>query len=140
MRRNEGHTRKRLKPCDLFNNFPLRQPREYKEKGIDFQLQAPLYVATKMSKIRSASLTAPSPKTYAAAGLKAIGYGAMEGFNDLILTWFFFCRKTEFKDFVRTVTVATKIKIYMCFMLLSPWDAFPLAEARSTPYWIHDIM
>mmetsp|Transcript_16135 Transcript_16135/g.44961 ORF Transcript_16135/g.44961 Transcript_16135/m.44961 type:complete len:336 (+) Transcript_16135:162-1169(+) len=47
---------------------------EYAGKGIDFQLQAPLYVATKMAKIRRASLTAPSSATYAKAGLKQLGY------------------------------------------------------------------
>ena len=35
---------------------------EYAHKGIHVQLQAPLYVATKMSKIRRASLTVPSAK------------------------------------------------------------------------------
>ena len=35
---------------------------EYKSKGIDVQLQAPFYVSTKMSKIRHASLTVPTPR------------------------------------------------------------------------------
>jgi len=47
---------------------------EYKDKGIDFQLQAPLYVATKMAKIRKSSLTVPSPETYARSALRQIGY------------------------------------------------------------------
>jgi 17beta-estradiol 17-dehydrogenase / very-long-chain 3-oxoacyl-CoA reductase len=38
------------------------------------ELQVPLYVATKLAKIRKASLTVPSPETYAAAGLKWVGY------------------------------------------------------------------
>ncbi|KAL3682821.1 hypothetical protein R1sor_000843 [Riccia sorocarpa] len=47
---------------------------EYKHSGIDVQCQVPLYVATKMSKIRKASLAVPSANTYARAALKSIGY------------------------------------------------------------------
>ena len=36
-------------------------------------LQAPFYVATKMSKIRHARLDAPSPKAWVAAGMRQIG-------------------------------------------------------------------
>jgi 17beta-estradiol 17-dehydrogenase / very-long-chain 3-oxoacyl-CoA reductase len=39
-------------------------------------LQAPLYVATKLSKIRRTSLTCPSPSAYARSALGAIGYEA----------------------------------------------------------------
>mmetsp|Transcript_13783 Transcript_13783/g.41618 ORF Transcript_13783/g.41618 Transcript_13783/m.41618 type:complete len:327 (-) Transcript_13783:525-1505(-) len=38
--------------------------------------QAPFYVATKMSKIRTPRLDAPSPAVWAAAGLKQVGYGS----------------------------------------------------------------
>ncbi len=38
------------------------------------EIQVPLYVATKMAKIRKASLAVPSPDTYATAGLKWVGY------------------------------------------------------------------
>lgn len=41
---------------------------EYADKGVHVQLQAPLYVATKMSKIRRASLTVPSPKAVRSRG------------------------------------------------------------------------
>ena len=37
-------------------------------------LSAALFVVSKMSKIRRASVTVPTPKAYARAGLKAIGY------------------------------------------------------------------
>ncbi|KAK1683888.1 hypothetical protein QYE76_044736 [Lolium multiflorum] len=47
---------------------------EYKNKGIDVQCQAPMYVATKMASIRKASLFAPSPETYAHAAVRYIGY------------------------------------------------------------------
>ncbi|KAL2630475.1 hypothetical protein R1flu_015161 [Riccia fluitans] len=47
---------------------------EYKHSGIDVQCQVPLYVATKMSKIRRASLAVPSANTYARASLKSIGF------------------------------------------------------------------
>lgn len=39
-----------------------------------WNFQVPLYVATKMAKIRKASLAVPSPDTYATAGLKWVGY------------------------------------------------------------------
>ncbi|CAM9382900.1 unnamed protein product [Ectocarpus sp. 6 AP-2014] len=50
---------------------------EMAAKGIHVQCQVPLLVATKLAKIRRASLTAPSPATYAKAGVGAIGYGAV---------------------------------------------------------------
>ncbi|CAI5463203.1 unnamed protein product [Closterium sp. Yama58-4] len=46
---------------------------EYASKGIDVQVQAPLFVATKMSKIRHASLTCPSPDLYAKHGANWVG-------------------------------------------------------------------
>lgn len=48
---------------------------EYRNKGIVFQDQAPLYVATKMSKIRRASLTAPDPTTWVKGAINEIGNG-----------------------------------------------------------------
>ncbi|CAM9740926.1 unnamed protein product [Hapterophycus canaliculatus] len=50
---------------------------EMAAKGIHVQCQVPLMVATKLAKIRKASLTAPSPATYAKAGVGAIGYEAV---------------------------------------------------------------
>jgi len=47
---------------------------ECKPRGVDVQLQAPLFVATKMAKIRKGSLTAPAPAVYARWGTGAIGY------------------------------------------------------------------
>jgi len=47
---------------------------EYKSQGIDVQVQNPLYVTSKLSKIRKASLMVPSPSTYARVGVNAIGY------------------------------------------------------------------
>ena len=47
---------------------------EYKNKGISVQTQNPLFVQTKLAKIRVSSLTVPSPSSYAKAGVKAIGY------------------------------------------------------------------
>eukprot|EP00475_Leptophrys_vorax_P024263 TRINITY_DN33449_c0_g1_i1.p1 TRINITY_DN33449_c0_g1~~TRINITY_DN33449_c0_g1_i1.p1 ORF type:complete len:330 (+),score=24.19 TRINITY_DN33449_c0_g1_i1:108-1097(+) len=46
---------------------------EYAAKGIDVQVQAPLFVATKMSKIRKATLTCPSADLYAKCGANWIG-------------------------------------------------------------------
>ena len=42
--------------------------------GVRVQNQAPLFVATKMSKIRRASLAAPSPQQWARAAVRQIGY------------------------------------------------------------------
>eukprot|EP01029_Cantina_marsupialis_P027778 TRINITY_DN773988_c0_g1_i1.p1 TRINITY_DN773988_c0_g1~~TRINITY_DN773988_c0_g1_i1.p1 ORF type:complete len:312 (+),score=89.50 TRINITY_DN773988_c0_g1_i1:14-949(+) len=44
----------------------------YKKNGIFFQCQVPYFVASKMSKIRRASLTIPSPTTFAKQCVKAL--------------------------------------------------------------------
>eukprot|EP01059_Diplonema_ambulator_P026197 TRINITY_DN4341_c0_g1_i1.p1 TRINITY_DN4341_c0_g1~~TRINITY_DN4341_c0_g1_i1.p1 ORF type:complete len:307 (+),score=136.66 TRINITY_DN4341_c0_g1_i1:356-1276(+) len=50
---------------------------EYASKGIHFQAQVPLFVTTKLAKLRHATITTPTPETYAAAACKAIGYEAV---------------------------------------------------------------
>ncbi|KAK9822366.1 hypothetical protein WJX81_002026 [Elliptochloris bilobata] len=47
---------------------------EYRGAGITVQNQAPGFVATKLSKIRKASMEVPSPDTWAAAAVRHIGY------------------------------------------------------------------
>ncbi|CAH1412927.1 unnamed protein product [Lactuca virosa] len=47
---------------------------EYKNSGIDVQCQVPLYVATKMSSRRRASLFVASTDAYAQAAIRFIGY------------------------------------------------------------------
>lgn len=47
---------------------------EYASFGIDVQVQNPLYVTSKLSKIRKASLTVPSPAAYARVSANAIGF------------------------------------------------------------------
>lgn len=47
---------------------------EYRASGIDVQVQPPYFVATKMSKIRYASLTVPSPKAWVQAAMRHVGY------------------------------------------------------------------
>ena len=47
---------------------------EYAGKGIFFQCQSPLWVTTKLAKIRRSSLTVPTPKTYAKAAVATIGH------------------------------------------------------------------
>lgn len=49
---------------------------ELKPKGIDVQVQTPLFVTTKMAKIRKTSLTVPSPEAYVKTAVKQIGYDA----------------------------------------------------------------
>ena len=46
---------------------------EYADRGVRVQCVTPLYVATKMSRIRRPSLFAPSPSAYAAAMLRILG-------------------------------------------------------------------
>lgn len=47
---------------------------ELKPKGIDVQVQTPLFVTTKLAKIKRSSWSVPSPETYAKAAVGAIGY------------------------------------------------------------------
>jgi 17beta-estradiol 17-dehydrogenase / very-long-chain 3-oxoacyl-CoA reductase len=47
---------------------------EYAAKGVHIQCQSPLYVTSKLSKIRKSSLVVPSPEGYAKVAVKAIGY------------------------------------------------------------------
>jgi 17beta-estradiol 17-dehydrogenase / very-long-chain 3-oxoacyl-CoA reductase len=47
---------------------------ELKSKGVHVQCQVPLFVATKLAKIRHASLMTASPSGYARAAVAAIGY------------------------------------------------------------------
>lgn len=47
---------------------------EYSKKGIHVQAQAPAFVVSKLSKIRKAAFDKPTPKVYAKAAIKAIGY------------------------------------------------------------------
>ncbi|KAH8095338.1 3-oxo-behenoyl-CoA reductase [Aureococcus anophagefferens] len=49
---------------------------ELAREGVAVQVQTPLWVTTKLAKIRKATLTVPSPATYAKAAVAAIGYGA----------------------------------------------------------------
>mmetsp|Transcript_9744 Transcript_9744/g.34266 ORF Transcript_9744/g.34266 Transcript_9744/m.34266 type:complete len:161 (-) Transcript_9744:156-638(-) len=46
---------------------------ELAPRGIHVQVQTPLWVTTKLAKIRRTSLSVPSPKTYACAAVDAIG-------------------------------------------------------------------
>ena len=47
---------------------------EYGPKGIHFQAQVPLFVATKLAKVRNASITTPSPANFAKSSVAAFGY------------------------------------------------------------------
>ena len=62
---------------------------EYAAKGVDFQCQVPMFVTTKLAKIKHASLTVPSEKQYAYAAVKAIGYEPLISpyWSHAILIW-----------------------------------------------------
>jgi 17beta-estradiol 17-dehydrogenase / very-long-chain 3-oxoacyl-CoA reductase len=47
---------------------------EYRPSGIHVQCQVPMFVATKLAKIRKSSLFVPLPDAYARAAVSAIGY------------------------------------------------------------------
>ncbi|XP_062110535.1 very-long-chain 3-oxoacyl-CoA reductase 1-like [Humulus lupulus] len=47
---------------------------EYKHSGIDIQCQIPVFVATKMTKLKSTSILIASPETYSKASVRSIGY------------------------------------------------------------------
>ncbi|CAE7663258.1 KCR1 [Symbiodinium sp. CCMP2592] len=47
---------------------------ELAPKGIDVQAQTPLFVTTKMAKIRKASMTVPTPEDYVKCAARQIGY------------------------------------------------------------------
>ncbi|KAM6589492.1 hypothetical protein CsatA_012097 [Cannabis sativa] len=47
---------------------------EYKHSGIDIQCQIPVFVATKMTKLKESSIFIASPETYSKASVRSIGY------------------------------------------------------------------
>ncbi|KAF8018525.1 hypothetical protein BT93_H3413 [Corymbia citriodora subsp. variegata] len=47
---------------------------EYKEQGIDIQCQVPLFIATKMTMLRSRPMLVPSAKMFSRASVRWIGY------------------------------------------------------------------
>jgi len=57
--------------------FSKTLDKEYKSKGIDVQCQVPMFVATKLAKIKKASLFVASPSGYARAAVAAIGYDSL---------------------------------------------------------------
>ncbi|CAE7285845.1 KCR1 [Symbiodinium natans] len=57
--------------------FSMGLGAELASKGVHVQAQTPLYVATKMAKIRRASWTVPSPQSYAQCAARQIGYDAV---------------------------------------------------------------
>jgi len=56
------------------NKFTEDMNREYSSRGVYFQCQVPLFVASKMSKLRTSSLTVASPTQYARACHNHFGY------------------------------------------------------------------
>jgi 17beta-estradiol 17-dehydrogenase / very-long-chain 3-oxoacyl-CoA reductase len=58
----------------FINQFTRSLDAELRQFNIRVQDQCPMFVATKMSKIRRARLDAPSPKVWAKAAVRQIGY------------------------------------------------------------------
>ena len=50
---------------------------EYSKYNIHVQCQVPLFVTTKLAKIRHSSLFVPTPSGYAKAAVRAIGYESL---------------------------------------------------------------
>lgn len=60
----------------FIEHFSESLHQELKSKGVHVQVQSPLFVVSKLSKIRKASLSAPTPKAFATAAVNHIGYEA----------------------------------------------------------------
>jgi len=60
----------------FIENFSVSLNAEYKSKGVVIQSHTAALVATKLAKIRSASLFVPSAATYARAAVRQIGHAA----------------------------------------------------------------
>lgn len=54
--------------------FSLCLAGEYKSKNVHIQCHTPMFVSTKLAKIRHASFTVPSPTTYARASVAKLGH------------------------------------------------------------------
>ena len=63
---------------------------EYESKGISFQCQVPMYVTTKLAKLKRTTIWTCSEKAYAVAAVKAIGYEALISpyWSHAIQIWF----------------------------------------------------
>ncbi|CAK4490989.1 unnamed protein product [Aphanomyces euteiches] len=61
-----------VKKC--IEQYTLGLAGEYASKNIHIQCQTPMFVTSKLSKIRHASLTVPNPSTYSKASIAHIGY------------------------------------------------------------------
>lgn len=59
---------------EFMNRFSNCCASDYSSKGIHFQVQNVCYVTSKLSKIRTPSLTTPTPENFAIASCKAIGW------------------------------------------------------------------
>jgi len=69
---------------------------------VHVQCQSPMFVSTKLAKIRNASITVPSPTSYARCGIRAIGYDTQisphwahalqqfvtDNFPQALITWY----------------------------------------------------
>jgi len=58
----------------FINNFSVALHYEYRSQGVHVQCQIPAFVATKLSKIRSASFFVCTPRGYAKSFVRQIGY------------------------------------------------------------------
>jgi len=58
----------------FIENFSISLNAEYKSRGVSIQSHVSALVATKLAKIRNASLFTPSPGTFARAAVRQIGY------------------------------------------------------------------
>jgi 17beta-estradiol 17-dehydrogenase / very-long-chain 3-oxoacyl-CoA reductase len=72
-------------------------------KGVHVQLQAPLFVVSKMSKIKKASALHPSPEAYARAAISHIGYEAVvtPWWTHKLLWWAVRCIPASRMDSIR---------------------------------------
>lgn len=76
---------------------------EYGSVGVHVQVQNPLYVTSKLSKLRKASLTVPTPSTYARCAVNAIGYESQTS------PFFFHAAQLWFMDLLPTSIINSQV-------------------------------
>ena len=86
---------------------------ELKPKGIDVQVQTPLWVTTKLAKIRKTSLTVPSPAAYAKAAANCVARPAARLFGLP-------------SNALNKVLIMSPLKLYV--LPTAPWTPKAMAE------------
>uniref|UniRef100_A0A8D3A8M0 Hydroxysteroid (17-beta) dehydrogenase 12b n=1 Tax=Scophthalmus maximus TaxID=52904 RepID=A0A8D3A8M0_SCOMX len=107
---------------------------EYKSKGIIIQSVLPFFVATKLSKIRRATLDKPSPQRYVAAELNTVGLQTQtNGYLPHAIMGKSRFREGNGSENLIGAAVATSYKGAWYQLISSPFTAFILCQQLLTP-------